>query len=361
MNKPPKLTGKILFIIIIFLCLLSVEVGLRAASYFNGRVLFSELTVDDPLLDWKLAPNYCQKVGAVRVNSKGFRGPEFSNNKNGLIRVIVLGDSCVFGAGASGDEFTLSRLLEKRLNLDLRDSSYEVINAGVPGYTSSQCLLYLKNELLNLSPDTIILYCGWNDIWAYRNPYSNTAAIPFLRSLSRVMSKSLTFTLFRNKILTPIRNKSHYLLRKQVNNAELLIDDHLKKTTLDIFEENLYRMIQIARQNGVKVLILTIPTSVKMSLPDKVKETFSPHDYWREGFKGFMDMYSSVNQVIRNLRLEEGAKIIVVDGEFKRFSDQEIGVLFSDFVHPNDKGYGIIADIVYLSLVKEASFRGEKQ
>lgn len=161
----------LIFIITISLFVL-IEIGLRIWSYFSGRAIFSSLTIDDPVLDWKLTPNYNRKTADISINSQGFRGPDFSRSKGGLIliRIISIGDSCTFGDGSSQYEFTYPRLLEKKLNSIHSANIFQVINAGVPGYTSHQCWLYFKNKLLELNPDIIILYCGWNDIWAYKNP-----------------------------------------------------------------------------------------------------------------------------------------------------------------------------------------------
>ena len=43
---------------------------------------------------------------------------------------------------------------------------YEVINAGIPGYTSLQGERFLKSDLLKLEPDIVPIMFAWNDHWA---------------------------------------------------------------------------------------------------------------------------------------------------------------------------------------------------
>jgi lysophospholipase L1-like esterase len=116
-----------------------------------------------PYLGYKNAPN--QHNGLFNVNSLGFRGREIHRQKaREAYRVILLGGSAVFGTWASSDEGTLPSLLEQQLNRAIRGTKrFEVINAGVIGYVSAQEFVYLATELLDLGPDLVIVYDGYND------------------------------------------------------------------------------------------------------------------------------------------------------------------------------------------------------
>ncbi|HYM00226.1 MAG TPA: SGNH/GDSL hydrolase family protein, partial [Blastocatellia bacterium] len=45
--------------------------------------------------------------------------------------------------------------------------SYEVINAGVPGWVSDQITMRVRTQLAAYKPDAVILYVGWNDFQAF--------------------------------------------------------------------------------------------------------------------------------------------------------------------------------------------------
>jgi hypothetical protein len=100
--------------------------------------------------------------GTIRINAIGLRGPEvFHRKPPGVGRVLVLGDSFVFGVGV--DE---AHLLTTHLGHLLRDSTsqpWEVINMAVSGYSTDQQLILLEELGLGLSPDLVVLVACDND------------------------------------------------------------------------------------------------------------------------------------------------------------------------------------------------------
>ena len=100
----------------------------------------------------------------IKVNSRGFRGEEFLTKKGkNVYRILVLGDSTAFCYG--DNDKTWPAYLEKLLNEKAEyGSRFEVINGGVPGWRSIECLLKLKNEGIYFQPDLVILHNGWNDL-----------------------------------------------------------------------------------------------------------------------------------------------------------------------------------------------------
>ena len=94
----------------------------------------------------------------VQTNSHGFRTPEFSLGRTpGTVRVVVLGDSSTFGWGVDASEAYPQQLraaLAARLDLPLE--RVEVIDLGVPGYSSFQGLVLLQRLGLALSPDLVV-------------------------------------------------------------------------------------------------------------------------------------------------------------------------------------------------------------
>src|SRR6266849_2597140 len=112
-----------------------------------------------------LIPGSHARAGArpIQVNSRGFVGPEFEDPRPpGVTRIVTLGDSCTFGAGAAGE--TYPEQLALRLNSREKPGSYEVINAGIEGLNTDLALRRLVTKVLPLKPDLIIVYLGWNDL-----------------------------------------------------------------------------------------------------------------------------------------------------------------------------------------------------
>lgn len=94
----------------------------------------------------------------IRHNSCGARTPEFKLKKApGIIRVVTLGGSSTYCVRVSDADTWPSRLQE------ILGPSYEVINLGVPGYTTVENLIQTSLLLSDLTPDIAVYYEGWND------------------------------------------------------------------------------------------------------------------------------------------------------------------------------------------------------
>ena len=81
-----------------------------------------------------------------------------------FFRILILGDSLTEGYGVSAQQ-AFPSLLEKKLNDEFssdKNRSYEIINAGISGSTSSGGVSRIE-WLLKSKPDFLILALGGND------------------------------------------------------------------------------------------------------------------------------------------------------------------------------------------------------
>ncbi|HET6204096.1 MAG TPA: GDSL-type esterase/lipase family protein [Planctomycetota bacterium] len=103
----------------------------------------------------------------IRTNARGFRGPELGRKPEGGRRILALGDSFGFGHGVEAEE-AYPAVLERVLRD--RGEKVEVVNAGVPGYGTSNEFGLLAAEAPSLDPDVVVLgfYVG-ND---FRNNHA---------------------------------------------------------------------------------------------------------------------------------------------------------------------------------------------
>ena len=86
------------------------------------------------------------------------------NSTENSFRILVLGDSLTEGYGVSAQQ-AFPCLLEKKLNLEFssdKNNTYEIINAGISGSTSSGGVSRIE-WLLKSKPDFLILALGGND------------------------------------------------------------------------------------------------------------------------------------------------------------------------------------------------------
>jgi uncharacterized protein YjbI with pentapeptide repeats/lysophospholipase L1-like esterase len=113
------------------------------------------------LSDWAEPKTSTSKI---ELNSKGFRGVEFSEIKeDNTIRIFTVGGSTTYGNGVT-DEYTYPAILQKKINELKLEKNIEIINAGYGGAWSKTETDLIKNKLLQYEPDIFIIYDGWNEI-----------------------------------------------------------------------------------------------------------------------------------------------------------------------------------------------------
>ncbi|MEQ8767359.1 MAG: GDSL-type esterase/lipase family protein [Planctomycetota bacterium] len=111
---------------------------------------------------------YLENVsGPIHLSDRGYRIPGFQSQKQAeTFRIVCLGDSVTFGYGAGDLECYPARLAEK-LRAE-SDRPLEVINLGVPGYSTYQGIRMMELEVEPLSPDLLIVGFGFNDSFLKR-------------------------------------------------------------------------------------------------------------------------------------------------------------------------------------------------
>jgi hypothetical protein len=112
----------------------------------------------------------------VSVNDLGLRGSPVGPRKDGVSRILVLGDSFAFGYGVEEDE-TFAAYLEACLNRT-GQGVFEVLNAGVPGYGTVDQLNFLRSRGEVLAPDFVVLqFLSSNDLDENRYPATEWADV----------------------------------------------------------------------------------------------------------------------------------------------------------------------------------------
>jgi lysophospholipase L1-like esterase len=166
---------KLMFVsvLVAFACLLA-EVGVRIRAWVrygsSSTGVTDDMMIFDPASDLVVPkPGYVrsgQKI-SIHINSLGFRGAEISRLKpNDCIRIACVGASTTFCGEASSDSAAWPQRLEHLLRQRFEGQRFEVINAGVPGYTAAQSLKNLRHRVIPLDPDIVIFYEANNELAA---------------------------------------------------------------------------------------------------------------------------------------------------------------------------------------------------
>jgi len=130
-------------------------------------------------------------IWEISLNSRGFRDTEFPVKKPPTtFRIICLGDSWTFGANVGQDQ-AYPQQVGALLDMEYGDTSFEVLNLGVLGYSSFQGLEQLKQQVTDLQPDLLLIGFGMNDasFKGYRDK-----DIPVSRKRETLVEKILEFS-----------------------------------------------------------------------------------------------------------------------------------------------------------------------
>ncbi len=275
----------------------------------------------------------------VRVNDDGFRGPDLLPWRPGRLRVVTLGDSCTFGVNLPDESQTYSRVLERLLRE--RGLDAEVVNAGVPGYTSFQGTLLLP-ELERLRPDAITLYYGWNDHWL-GGFLTDRAMVenPILLQMNLVASRSRVYHGMRRVlgISRPPRVKEAMMVPLALEG--LIHGAQSYRVPLEEYQRNLEEIIAWGNARGVRTILLTAPDGI----PSGPEPDVASH---RQGLIAKDDslgpLHAAYNDRVRAASAALGARLVDAVQILRRHGNAYFSPGIRDPVHPDAAGHALIAE-----------------
>ena len=153
---------KLLFASIpLLLLLLTLELLARALPHRDqGRTRGDFVMPDpDPQIMWRLRP---YKDGPAKTNELGLRDTPFRDDADR--KILLLGDSVSWADGIMDTRAAYPYLLERLLERAMPGKTMEVINAGVPGYSTFQQAAYFAKRGVKLEPDLVVLQFCLNDV-----------------------------------------------------------------------------------------------------------------------------------------------------------------------------------------------------
>ncbi len=273
-HKKRKLIFALAPLLIFFV---GAEIALRIAgfeyeSFYDcptwwTRCSQNPVFMGDPDLFWKLKPLANSDLNPESrltqlINPDGFRDDITPvEKKPGELRVVALGDSCTFGDGVANWE-SYSNVLEKLIRLAFPDREVNVLNAGVPGYTTYQIDRYLRTRLLKYKPDVVTAYVGFNDnIPAVRGVSDKDVAGGQSAVLKKIRAFAGKLRLYQlvEKFVGSMKKKPEPdpNASQPVPNDEGL--DLAFRVSTDDYKNYLCGIKKLGEQQGFKLVIMTLP------------------------------------------------------------------------------------------------------
>lgn len=236
--------------ILLFLeCLVRISVG----GKINYQGSSSNLLKDSVYFDsYGLAPGITgYSHGAkITVNSYGLRGPEVNFNKQKK-NILLIGDSVLMGVGLP-DSCTISSYF---LN-SIQDSSYQILNTGVMGYSIYDYLNVLRVWVDKLDIKCLFLFYCLNDVYRVNKFDQKVIKIQKHRD-NLIIEKTLNFFRCYSKLYLFLKN----ILFKR-GNAYYLYDYRIYKDDKERIREGMgtIQLIQsICKDNGIDFNFVILP------------------------------------------------------------------------------------------------------
>lgn len=371
------------------------EIYVKAPQLANA-----EYMMEDSLLGFRLIPDskYCfhrdfpLPAEALITNKEGFTSigeAEFEyglKKPAGTYRVIVIGGSTVWGVGSATPDENLPARLLKGLREKYPKVKFEVINAGVSGYSSRNEFLYLLSELVYYSPDLVIVYDGWNDasfngfmsrqygerLNALKTP--NHYEIDLRMASDRTLTG--TFSLFAGTLSQTMHKKFHWsathrvLLSRALPERNVIMSPRLylnlsnkertpyDNSAVELYRGNLKMEIMASKVYKFKIGVFLQPL---MGVNNNRKLTEEEIQYYKMGEAGFpikRSFYANAIPMLAALKSQYKGDHSVCIADLSRALDDVPETVYNDVGHLYVNGNDVVASKIVDELNDCGFFKG---
>lgn len=394
-NKPVFYLIAVLLPIVL---LLLIELTLTAIGYGKSLPLFVK-SQDFP---GYLQPNpniieryFPSKELAPRVSPDTVYFPQRKGQD--VFRIVIQG-----GSSAAGFPFgrfgSMQGMLEQRFKRTYPDKKIEVINTAMAA-VNSYTLLDFVDEIVEIEPDAVFIYTGHNEYLgvlgagsALAGKGGRSATLGFLW-LKDLKLYQLLESLVQS--LTPLPEQAQTtertLMAKVAKGSSIPFESDLYYAGIEQFSGNLSDIISVYSENQIPVFLGTLASIEKQMPPfstiaqvdwDAERSVIEQQalqgpaksyllglqaldsgntEQALEQFQSARDLDelrfrapSAFNQIIKSLAKENGVTLVDVESAIR--ADSKDGIIglehMLEHVHPTLRGYFLLSESFYQSLVK---------
>jgi lysophospholipase L1-like esterase len=277
---------KLIFTLFVVVASLAVLEMTSRLGYTPKKITYDGLFEYDKDKMFRLKKNTWGGMAskAVATNSLGMRDSDLAKSKQeNEKRILVIGDSVSFGLGVEGKD-SFPEKLQNILNERQDGRHYEVINAGVPGYSPIQEFYDLK-RCLPLQIDALIIQFTINDItdpYVQFRKFGGEGNINGVRDVGRIqyllMQHSALFLLAQDLIskikMTRIAgdDSKKKLQNREIYSAQSVVDKPDLPQIIKAWQICKYwlqEIINLAKDNQIPIVLMVCPYDFQLSLPSE--------------------------------------------------------------------------------------------
>ncbi len=210
-----------------------------------------------------------------------FNRQRFPENKPASsYRIFCMGGSTTYGRPYN-DQTSFARWLREFLPLADSSTDWEVINAGGISYASYR-VAALMDELSQYQPDLFIIYTGHNEFLERRTYRSLLETPGWLRNVHARLASLRTYRLLQESLgrgwddsTAPVDGRDllpaevDTILDQSYGPDEYSRDDAFAAQVLEHYQLSLTRSVQLAREAGADVILVTCASNLRDFEPFK--------------------------------------------------------------------------------------------
>ncbi len=374
------------------LVLLGIEAVVRVAKTLRDDWAISsdQWLVTSGELGWSLRPRFdgIALTTPRTFDADGYFTIDTAQVADGsLPRIICLGDSNTFGWGVDAGA-TFAELVDRRL------PTMDVLNLGVIGYSSFQGLRVLKGRGLDLEPAVVIASFNHNDR-SYILPDSQVDSLEKFAAIyrDRWRKQALAHVYLLRAGAHGLR-KLGWLRDDQAGSEKLDLGTLRSRVPPESYRANLTEMVELTRARNIQLVFILLKDNPALSGylregiealergdHDQAIDRLSAAVELENGFSDLARLYLSrayeaigEHQLAVDVRTLDwridsslGGRPIYLDTDYNRIMTEvaeqhsvplvdagsilnTLRDIYSDAVHPNERGHRIIADLLYEEL-----------
>ena len=375
--------------------------SLNYAGFLGNLNTKKKMWKADPILGWRNGKNvgttnthgYGEGLEWRITNSQGFLPAdslEFNvllRKPAGVYRIFVLGGSTVAGYGVKHplenivSQFAQS--LKKKSKPPEGYTEFEIINAGVDGYFSTNQYLYFTTEIIRYDPDLIIFYDGWNDyaignpdptftkrFWKHKEMYDRLnnsysvlgSGIQFITSIKNFftgLSQQFATLWVPIRLMEKIFVDNSLVFVKDSKNGgykvkNLIMQTVPKKTSpkmVNLYATNIDDAIAFSKSRSVKFAHFLQPI-LGISEKNPIGFELEWIQYNKETINVRRLYYEKIRKKLKKIKAKnQNSSEVCIDDLSLVFKDETLRI-FSDSGHLNGKGNFVMAQNMVNSLLK---------
>ncbi len=287
--------------------------------------------------------------GQFRTNNYGFL-----SGRNGDLNVVDPKPKhvyrvCCLGASTTGNyiiqagepysyPLELQKLFDRNC-FKINNKSVEIVNCGQGGYNSADIVIRFMLQIIDMDPDMIILYHGYNDIRDYLtcnfiSDYSHSRRslkVPITQDFSSSILRYIPLAFIRYLIIRFFMINSQSLLSAISSGQFMLTNDETKG--LKAYKRNIQTLVDICKGRDIEIILSTYCHF----LYDEIKDSNLHGRY--------SNIVRKENYVLRSISDDNNLKLVDNDLLIER-----IPANFVDSIHFTPEGMKILANNIFAAM-----------